>query len=123
LYVAKLNSYNNIETKIQKKQKELAYYESIAQQVEKLKATKNTLQMKKDVISRLMEGRLFFPIFFEDLLQLLPSNVWFKSLETKMMEGQGSNKIQATLDADALDNYSIADLIAALSADSDFRHG
>ncbi|HBU69173.1 MAG TPA: hypothetical protein DEE98_02195 [Elusimicrobia bacterium] len=116
-YGFKLSFYNSIQTRTAAAEQELGKYESIVKQVDALQATKTGLETKKNVISSLMADRLVYPVFMQKVMELLPSNVWFKSLSTNMSPG---GLINVTLEADALDNYGIADLITALSTDGNF---
>jgi len=116
-YLIKVRDFASLESQINQTQNELNKYESIVSQVDALQATKAVLETKKNVINNLMAGRLTYPVFMEELLQLLPQNVWLKSMNTAT-NSDGTMKVDIT--ADALDVYSIADLITALSSNSDF---
>ncbi|MHB9155785.1 MAG: PilN domain-containing protein [Endomicrobiales bacterium] len=115
-YFLRVRTYQRLEARLGQSKAELGKYESIVQQVDTLQATKKVLETKKNVIGTLMTGRLTYPVLMEKLLETIPSNVWIKSMTTQM---QGDGKMAVTVDAEALDNYSIADFITALSADTD----
>lgn len=118
-YVMKLGAYAALEGKISKTQTELNKYESIVKQVEALQATKNVLETKKNVINNLMAGRLIYPRMMEELLQLLPSNIWFTNLDTQLSPDLS---MKLTVTAQSLDVYSIADLITSLSSSGNFAN-
>lgn len=117
-YVMKISEYARLESKITMTERELNKYESIVKQVETLQATKAVLETKKTVISNLMAGRLTYPVFMEQLLQLMPQNVWLKTMNT-VTQGEG---MRVDITAEALDVYSIADLVTALSSNPDFSN-
>jgi len=116
-YTVKLASYSKLKQHTEKTQQELNKYENIVKQVETLQTTKNILESKKNVINVLMTRRLLYPHFMEDLVNVLPANVWFKTLSTKY---DGTDKLSCVLSAEALDNFAIADTITALSSASFF---
>ncbi|MFH1368254.1 MAG: PilN domain-containing protein [Elusimicrobiota bacterium] len=118
-YFALLGAYSGLQTDINNAQKNLSKYEDIVKQVETLQATKAVLETKKNVINTLMEKRLVYPKMMEDLLQLLPTNVWFTSLNTTI---QPDLSMRLDLQAQSLDVYSIADMITALSASGYFSN-
>jgi len=114
---SKYNANNKLEYRVSQSERELIKYESILKQVETLQSTTNILETKKSIIGALMKSRLTYVYFMEDMLALLPNNLWFKSLTTRLgVDGT----ISANLDADALDNYAIADVVSALSSDVNF---
>jgi Tfp pilus assembly protein PilN len=114
-YALGLRTYNQIQLRVTQTEQELRKYETIVQQVETLKATKSVLETKKNVISMLMTGRLVYPKFMEQLSALLSGGVWFKSMTT---QSQADGRMNIVLNGEASDNYSIADTLAAISADS-----
>jgi len=116
-YAAKFRSYKKLESRVTQSQRELDKYESILKQVEALHATAAVLETKKSVINTLMQGRLTYLFFMEDILEVLPYNLWFRTVNTQL----GSDgKISVNMDAEALDNYAIADFLSSLAASSDF---
>lgn len=117
-YVLKQSAYHQLESKISRAESELTKYESLVRQVEMLQSTKSVLEAKKNVISSLMAWRLGYPIFMRQLLQLMPVNVWFASMSTQ----QRGDGMAVSLTAMAIDNYSIADFITALSANANFSN-
>jgi Tfp pilus assembly protein PilN len=115
-YILKIGEYKSLESKINRTERELGKYEGIVKQVETLQSTKAVLETKKNVISSLMAGRLTYPIFMEQFLQLLPQNVWLKSMGTTSIP----DGMKVSITAESLDVYSIADLVTALSSNTDF---
>ncbi len=116
-YTMKLASYAKLKQRSEKTQQELGKYENIVKQVEALQATKNVLESKKTVINTLMTRRLVYARFMEAIVDMLPGNVWFKSLTTKY---DGIDKLACSLSAEASDNYAIADTITAMAASPAF---
>jgi len=118
-YTIKVAYYRNLQVRIGNTQQELNKYESIVRQVEALQATKTVLETKKNVINSLMAWRLTYPVFMEDMLQLLPANIWFTALTT---QSQPEGRMTVSLNALALDNYSIADLITSFSSNPSYSN-
>jgi Tfp pilus assembly protein PilN len=116
-YTAKISSYNKLQARVSLSERELVKYESILKQVEALQATTNVLATKKNIINGLMQSRLTYLNFMEDMLEMLPYNLWFKSITTSLA---ADGKIAANMEAEALDNYAIADFVSSLSANPSF---
>ena len=116
-FAAKYRGYSKLESRVLQSERELAKYESIQKQVEALQAARNVLETKKNIINTLMVGRLVYVNFMEDMLEILPNNLWFKTAST----GLGPDlKVSVTMNAEALDNYAIADFFSALSQNENF---
>ena len=118
-YTLKFRSYQKLEYRVSQSERELVKYESILKQVEALQSTTNTLETKKNIISTLMQGRLTYLYFMEDILEMLPSNLWFRNVTTQLAP---DGKIVVTMDAEALDNYAIADFVSSLSGNPSFAN-
>jgi Tfp pilus assembly protein PilN len=117
-YTAKFLALKKLQARVTVANQELVRYEDIVKQVEALEATKKVLETKKNVMNALMTTRLFYPRFMEDLMMILPRNVWLKTINTKIDPSTG--KMAITMTADALDNFSIADFVSELIADGDY---
>jgi Tfp pilus assembly protein PilN len=118
-YASQFANYRKIESRIASVDRELAKHQNIIAQVDSLQATKSVMEMKKKVISSLMASRLVYPQFMEEITGLLPVNIWFRSLAT---QSQPDGKLSVVLDAESLDNFSIADFITSLSGNPDFSN-
>jgi Tfp pilus assembly protein PilN len=118
-YFVKYRTYKILESRVEQSEKELEKYQSIQKQVEALQSAKNVLETKKSIINTLMMGRLTYVNFMESLLDVIPSNLWFKTINTQFIADQG---VSVTMDAEALDNYAIADFISALSQSKNFNN-
>jgi len=118
-YVAQFANYRKVEVRIASIDQELAKHQSIISQVDALQATKSVLETKKKVIGSLMASRLVYPQFMEEITGLLPVNIWFRSIGT---QSQPDGKLSVVLDAESLDNFSIADFITSLSGNPDFSN-
>lgn len=97
---------------------ELQRYKPIIAQVEALEQAKDQLQKRKGIIQQLENERLRYPQFMEDLLKLLPGNVWLTNLTTS--QAPDGMTMTVGMDAIALDNYAIADLISNLETSQIF---
>jgi Tfp pilus assembly protein PilN len=118
-YTIKFRSFKILESRVEQSEKELTKYESIQKQVEGLQSAKNVLETKKSIINSLMLGRLTYVKFMESMLDVIPNNLWFKNINTQLIADQS---ITVTMDAEALDNYAIADFISALSQNKNFSN-
>ncbi len=118
-YTLKFRSYKKLEYRVSQSERELVKYESILKQVEALQSTTNVLATKKSVISTLMQSRLTYLYFMEDILELLPYNLWFRNITTQLT---ADGRISVNMDAEALDNYSIADFVSSLSSNPSFAN-
>jgi Tfp pilus assembly protein PilN len=116
-YVIKRVSLLQINSRAVIVQQELTRYEDIVRQVESLESTKKVLETKKNVMSSLMTTRLIYPKFMQDILTILPKNIWLKSISTQI---DATAKMTVTMSASALDNYSIADFVGELISNGDY---
>jgi Tfp pilus assembly protein PilN len=91
-------------------QSELERYKPIVAQVEALESAKAQLQQRKSIIQALENERLRYPYFMEDILKLLPSNVWLTNMATSIPPDGAS--INVSFDVLALDHYAVADLVS-----------
>ena len=79
-----------------------------------IKQTK--LKAKREVIRNLNRSRLVIPVLFEDLLPIIPSDVWFKGI-TASNKGQG---IHLKFQSNALSNFSLATWLTNLEQSKHF---
>ena len=115
-YFLKLGQYTRIKKKIKRVDKELSLLETIINKVDEVELSKEALGKKLDVIQSLMGNRLLYPQLFEQLAMMVPSRVWLTSLVTK----SESDFLAITIEAQATDNYAIADFITKLSEAENF---
>lgn len=116
-YMFQLQSLSRIEQRIQRAQAELTKYQAIVAQVDALQATKKVLETKKSVIDSLLSSGLLYPKYMETLARITPSGIGFRTMNTAV---RGDGALDVSLDADAIDNYAIADFIGALCSDPSF---
>lgn len=95
---------------------EIKQLEPIIAQVDQLESAKAQLSQKKGVIQSIESERLRYPQFMDDLVRLLPANVWLTNLVTVPV----GNNFTVTLQVSALDNYALADLVANLESSQIF---
>ena len=118
-YGLKFYSYKKLAVKIESSQKELTKYEGIVRQVEALQTTKAVLETKKNLINTLSSTALMYPVFMNKLLSVLPDNIWFSSMDTKSTTDTDMN---VNIEAEALDNFSIADFLSVLTTNQSFSN-
>lgn len=98
-------------------QNELDRYLPVAAQVDAMEQAKTQLQARKTVIQQLEGERLRYPQLMEDLLKLLPGNVWLTNLTTQTTTG---DTMSIAMDVVALDHYAVADLVSNLESSQIF---
>ncbi len=113
LRIAKLTS---LEREITEVESELKKLEPVVKKVEQLQKQKAALGNKINVISDLMKSRLLYPVFMEELAEVLTSGVWIESLNTKA----AGNSLNFSMSVKARDNYVVADLINSLESAKKF---
>ena len=118
IYVAKTIEKKNIETEISTVEKELAQLQVVVDKIAKIKADRDALQSRKSTIEGLVNTRLVYPIFMEDMLKVMPQGMWLLSLNTQSMDGTMSVKFNAV----AYSNYIISDLLKSLEQSQVFRN-
>jgi len=111
-YRQSTNALEEQRNEIKKASNEIKQLEPIIAKVEELERQKVELNKKKGVIQSLENQRLSYPQFMEDLVRLLPSNIWLSNLAT-ISQADGST-MDITMSVTALDNYAIADLVSNL---------
>jgi Tfp pilus assembly protein PilN len=118
-YGVKYMAYKEVENQIKLVEQDLARYETIVRQVEELQNSKTVLETRKSVIDTLMQVRLTYPKFMEDLLSVLTEGVWLKTCYTK---SDPAGALDLNISAESLDNYAIADFLDALYINKDFSN-
>ena len=105
--VAKLTALNN---SIQGVDAELSRLKPVVDRVNTLSAKRTEIDRKMRVISDLMETRLFYPLFMENLAKNFPGGVWLTNLNTR-----GSyDEFDITMGLNARDNYAVAEFLNVL---------
>jgi type IV pilus assembly protein PilN len=105
-----------LETKILNAQAELAKYQAIVSQLEKIEQDKTRLSAKRDVIRSLNQARLAYPVMFEDLLPLIPSDCWTTSIS---ITEQGGN-MKVVMNSRAMSNFALATWLTNLQQSKHF---
>jgi len=116
LYRSEINTRDQQRQEIIKRNSEIKTLEPIIAQVEALEAAKAQLSQKKGIIQSIESERLRYPQLMDDLVRLLPNNIWLNSLVTTM----ANNLMSITMQVSALDNYALADLISNLESSQIF---
>ncbi len=101
-----LSKVEKMEGELIQAQGELRKFQAIVDKVEELQKTRDKLRARRDVIRRLLVGRLVYPKFFEDFMTLLPSEVWVTSLNTSIAP---SGEVRLNISAKSLSNFAIVD--------------
>lgn len=115
-WVIKSRQAAALETKIQESEAELAKFQSIVSQIEKIEQDKAQLSAKRDVIQNLNRSRLVYPVFFEDLLPIIPSDVWVTNIQ--ISEQGGAMRI--VFASNAASNFALATWLSNLQQSTHF---
>ena len=105
-----------LERQIQEADAELRKFQAIISQIESIEASKKQLTAKKDVITSLNRSRLIYPVFFEDLLPIIPSDVWVTNVQ---ITEQGAG-MKVTMNSNALSNFALATWLTNLQQSTHF---
>lgn len=105
-----------LDVKISGAEAELRKFQSIISQIESIEANKQQLVAKRDVIRNLNQSRLVYPVLFEDLLPIVPSDVWVTNIQ--ITEQSGPMKI--VMASNALSNFALATWLTNLQQSSHF---
>ncbi len=116
LYVYTFTRYVGLNKKLSEINTELAELKKITDQVDRLQAAKNKLNQKLNVIKDIIKGRLNYPKLMDDLVQLVSSNMWLKSMKVK----DEVDMLQLDIKAVAFDNFVVADFMTALENSTKF---
>ena len=95
---------------------ELKTYQSIIAQIDTIETNKRQLIAKRDVIRNLNRSRLIYPVLFEDLLPILPPDIWISQMQ---FSDQGA-AIRITMNMNAISNFSVATLLSNLQQSTHF---
>jgi Tfp pilus assembly protein PilN len=107
---------SELERKINDADAQLKSYQSIIAQIDTIEANKRQLISKRDVIRNLNRSRLIYPVLFEDLLPILPSDVWVSQIQ---FSEQGT-AIHISMSLSAISNFSVATLLSNLQQSPHF---
>jgi type IV pilus assembly protein PilN len=118
LFVEMLRA-SRLESKIQEAQGTLQQYQAIVDQIKDIEDKKGRLTAKRDVIVGLNRSRLVFPVFFEDLLPLVPSDVWVADIRLDRVNG---NSMEYKLNSRAASNYALATWLTNLQQSTNFSN-
>jgi type IV pilus assembly protein PilN len=116
LWVVKSRQAATLQTQIAQAEADLAKYQSIVSQIERIEADKAQLSAKRDVIRNLNRSRLIYPVFFEDLLPIIPSDVWVTNIQ---ISEQG-NQMKINMNSNATSNFAVATWLSNLQQSTHF---
>jgi len=95
---------------IARAQAELDKYQTIVAQINQIQSDKQRLTEKRDVIKNLNRSRLTYPVLLDDLLPIIPPDVWTTNMQ---FEDQGK-QIRISMDMNATSNYALATWLSNL---------
>jgi Tfp pilus assembly protein PilN len=106
-----------LEHKISDADAQLKGYQSIIAQIDTIEANKKQLIAKRDVIRNLNRSRLIYPVLFEDLLPIIPSDVWVSQIQ---FADQPNAAVRISMTMNAISNFSVATLLSNLQQSPHF---
>lgn len=115
-YVMKISQARQYDQKIAAAQADLNRYQAIRAQIEDIQQKNQRLIAKRDVIQNLNKSRLIYPVFFEDFLPILPSDVWLTSLSFT----EAGNSLATRMNVQALSNFALATFLTNLNQSKHF---
>jgi type IV pilus assembly protein PilN len=115
----KMIQASRLEVKINEAQSTLHQYQAIVDQIKDIEQKKWRLTAKRDVIVGLNRSRLVYPVFFEDLLPLVPSDVWVTEVKLERTNG---NSMEYRLGSRAASNYALATWLSNLQQSTNFSN-
>ncbi len=115
-WVLKSREASSLEGQITQAEADLAKYQSIVSQIERIEADKSQLSAKRDVIRNLNRSRLIYPVFFEDLLPIIPSDVWVTNIQITEL----NNQMKVILNSNATSNFALATWLSNLQQSTHF---
>lgn len=105
-----------LERQVIEAEAELKKFQSIISQIDSIEANKRQLLAKRDVIRNLNRSRLIYPVLFEDLLPIIPSDVWVTNIQ---ILGQGPS-MKIVMASNALSNFALATWLTNLQQSTHF---
>ena len=115
----KVAQAKSLEGKIIQSEATLRSYQAIVDQIKEIEDKKQKLISKRDVILGLNRSRLSYPVFFEDLLPLIPSDVWITEVKLEKSNGAASDY---RLSSSALSNFALATWLTNLQQSTHFSN-
>jgi len=119
LLAARILVQKNLVSELNSLENEIAKYQTVVNEVKKIKEANAALEAKKSIIERLMKDRLLYPKFMEEFIELLPSSVWVTSLNTTLDTGI-PNGFKMNFVCTAFDVFDVANLIDNLEKSQKF---
>lgn len=115
----KVAQAKSLQGKIIEAESTLRSYQAIVDQIKEIEDKKTKLTAKRDVILGLNRTRLVYPVFFEDLLPLIPSDVWVTEIRLERSNGNGGDY---RLTCKAMSNFALATWLSNLQQSTHFTN-
>lgn len=116
-WFAKTREAAALQHKISEAQADLSKFQAIVSQIEKIEADKRVLSAKRDLIRNLNRSRLIYPVLFEDLLPIIPADVWINNIQ---IADRGGSPMRITMNSSALSNFAVATWLTNLQQSTHF---
>ncbi len=105
-----------LERQIEEADAELRKFQAIISQIETIENSKKQLLSKRDVIRNLNRSRLIYPVFFEDMLPIVPSDVWVNNVQIT----ESGQSMKVVMASNALSNFALATWLTNLQQSTHF---
>lgn len=116
-WMFKARQASALESKINESEAELRKYQAIVAQIEAIETEKKQMMSKRNVIKNLNRSRLLYPVFFEDFLPVIPSDVWVSNIQ---IQDQTNGSMRVTMTCSALSNFAVATWLSNLQQSPNF---
>jgi type IV pilus assembly protein PilN len=107
-----------LERQIEEADAELRKFQAIISQIETIENSKKQLLAKRDVIRNLNRSRLIYPVFFEDMLPIIPSDVWVTNVQIQ----ESGTAMKVVMASNALSNFALATWLTNLQQSTHFTN-
>ena len=101
-----IKSTFDAEKTLKQKQAQLQVFQDKVSKVRELENVKSSVEGHLSAIDMLLNGRLYYTNFIKDLLQTLPSSVWFGALNTTVKQASGSIDFNITASARSAEDFA-----------------
>ncbi len=118
LYIMRVATLNAKNARIDTVEKELNELKPVVRKVNDIKESKAQLDRKIEVIKNLMESRLLYPVFMEEIARIIPTGVWLTNLNTNTED----LSLRLNIGVRAVNNYAVADFINELETSEKFSN-
>ncbi|MFN0116964.1 MAG: PilN domain-containing protein [Elusimicrobiota bacterium] len=119
IWMIKSKEEKNLKIQIAQAEADLSRYQAIVSQIESIELQKTQLEAKRGAIRNLNKSRLVYPVFFEDFLPIIPTEVWMGNINIQDQGAPGS-PMRISLTCNAISNFAVATFLSNLQQSTHF---